>query len=1256
MPVLKKLTLSLIFITLLFTSFSQVNLNQGLMAYYPFTGNANDASGNNNNPVFNNAVLTADRSGNTNNAYHFNGSSSYMQIPNSASLNITGNIMSIAAWVKPTGYYTGLCYNNILLTKATLDNGSPNYSMRFTDPVNGCTAAANTAQEMFYGPDGVVASTPFVQLNRWYSVIWTSDGTTTKIYVDCVLKATGSAAGLNFSNSNDLFFGHMNNATFPYWLNGDLDEIRIYNRALTTDEVNTLGGCAVTNTVCKPTFQKKYGGNKDEFSYDIIPNADGTFMSVGYTRSFGSGSYDGLLQKIDKNGDLLWSKTFGGAGQDVFFSGKATSDGGYIMGGNTASFGGAASGVTWIVKTDGNGTLQWSRKYDDGSSEGSTAWEVITTSDGGYAITGTSRFAPGTADVMVVKTDNVGSVQWAKSYNSGNTDQSLGILEDADSLVVVANQYGQSSSLYDGVIMKLNRANGNVAWARNYDVENKLNWPRGLSKTSTGYGLIFYQDVVFSPTNMEEVVMRTDRNGSPIVLLKIKDATAYRNQQGYTPTKDDGFIISETDNLSTAATLVKVSSTGVVEWTKKFGGGGGQNLHTVKQAIDGGYILSGSKTSTPSNVDSNDVYFVKTDSLGNTAGCTVGTGSTIISSPTYTYNPSFVWAFVTPLSFGTTSITVFETTVAPATTTLCASCLSQVTDTIINAYTAVSSFDICKNAVTVDDASKYKVGDTVLVIQMKGAVIDSTNTAAFGTITNYKNAGNYEFNYIKSKNGNIVELKNVLTRQYDFTDGKVQLVRVPFFQKLNLPNTITCQPWNGSSGGIVVFNVADTLSLAADIDVSGKGFRGTVIDNHISSCHEAQYFYNASSTNAGFKGEGIFNLSANYARGRGKAANAGGGGNGANAGGGGGANFGGGGLGGREFLCSATPQIDNGGIGGLAVTYNNTANKIFLGGAGGTGDENDFTGSTGGNGGGIILINAGAIRSNAFKISSKGITPAACSGPNCGDGQGGGGAGGTVILNSSNFIDNTTVNTSGGDGGSYTNTNPLGYHGPGGGGGGGALWLKSASLPANVTHTSIVGANGTWLSTGQTGGALSGTAGGTVFNVAVPVASVAYKATFDSAKFNVIVTTCTSFKFDGMANIDNSKVVKWRWSFGDGYIDSTQAVSHNYLAPGTYPVKVIATDIYGCVATFYVDLTVFCRCEAIKVTTPNPARNSVSISGLGCGINTILMYNMLGQKVRQVVSDKAVETIDVTTLARGMYIIKVINSKGTATPLKIEKM
>src|SRR6478609_7779397 len=99
----------LLFFLLPSALFCQVNLNNGLMAYYPFNGNANDVSGNNNDPIFNNATLTSDYYGKANSAYHFKGVDNYIEIPNSASLNFS-NTISICAWVKPTGFYYGTCH------------------------------------------------------------------------------------------------------------------------------------------------------------------------------------------------------------------------------------------------------------------------------------------------------------------------------------------------------------------------------------------------------------------------------------------------------------------------------------------------------------------------------------------------------------------------------------------------------------------------------------------------------------------------------------------------------------------------------------------------------------------------------------------------------------------------------------------------------------------------------------------------------------------------------------------------------------------------------------------------------------------------------------------------------------------------------------------------------------------------------------------------------------------------------------------
>lgn len=235
---MKHIALSLFLFFVVSISFAQVKLDSGLVAYYPFNGNADDMSGNKNNPVYNNATLTSDRLGNEKGAYHFNGKNNYMQVRNQPSLNMAEQ-MSIALWVKPTGFYSGICSANTLLMKGDSDSKPGIYFLRFADLYTGCNKI-DYANEMFQGAPDVFASKPLGKLNQWYSLVWVCDNNTASLYIDSVLTASVPTSYNSFSNRYDLYIGHLNNPGFPYWFNGDLDEIRIYDRPLTKDEILLL--------------------------------------------------------------------------------------------------------------------------------------------------------------------------------------------------------------------------------------------------------------------------------------------------------------------------------------------------------------------------------------------------------------------------------------------------------------------------------------------------------------------------------------------------------------------------------------------------------------------------------------------------------------------------------------------------------------------------------------------------------------------------------------------------------------------------------------------------------------------------------------------------------------------------------------------------------------------------------------------------------------------------------------------------------
>ena len=486
-------------------------------------------------------------------------------------------------------------------------------------------------------------------------------------------------------------------------------------------------------------------------------------------------------------------------------------------------------------------------------------------------------------------------------------------------------------------------------------------------------------------------------------------------------------------------------------------------------------------------------------------------------------------------------------------------------ETIINKYAAVLSFDPCANELTVDTATDFNVGDTILMIQMKGATIDSSNTAAFGDVLNYNGAGNYEYNVISSKNGNALGLLYDIVRSYDIPQGKVQVVKVPNYQNYTVGQTITSSPWNGMKGGVIAMNVTNTLTLNNNIDATGKGFRGGQFTNATTFlCNQTNYYYPLIGNNGGMKGEGIYEILPNKQYGRGKLSNGGGGGNNTNAGGGGGGNGASGGIGGKQWMACDTIN-HYGGVGGAALNYSAATDKIFLGGGGGAGHENNFDTDNGGNGGGLVLIKAGSIVGNgSAKIIANGDS---CSNVNSmnvlsGDGQSGGGGGGCILLNVTGTMSNFQVEAKGGKGGDLFGPITVDIHGPGGGGGGGSVLFCNTTLPASSVHTdgAINGVNFPYG--GHPNGALPGTNGITLSNYPSTFPTDTFKTINLNINFTDSFITCKTRKFINLTS--NSSSLTWQWYFGDGATSGQTSPTHTYVQNGIYNVWLIATDSAGC--------------------------------------------------------------------------------------------
>lgn len=468
---------------------------------------------------------------------------------------------------------------------------------------------------------------------------------------------------------------------------------------------------------------------------------------------------------------------------------------------------------------------------------------------------------------------------------------------------------------------------------------------------------------------------------------------------------------------------------------------------------------------------------------------------------------------------------------------------------IINKYAAVTQ--ICDNGtLVVDNPFEFRAGEKILIYQAQGAVIDSSDSAEFGKILDYAQAGNYEFNYIASISGSTIRLRNALLRGYD-VKGKVQIVSVPIYGDIVMKNT-NCKDWDGSTGGILVFE-AENLTLDGSLDVSGKGFRGGDVFNTGIPCGGKGFRYPEKSPNGAYKGEGIAVGSTTYAFGRGAIANGGGGGNSINAGGAGGSNVAAGGAGGNQVTGCTNTSL-TGGIGGRSLTYAANINKIFMGGGGGAGHSDNNNATSGGDGGGIIIITAKKIIGNRQSVKSNGINAKNGNAATFTDGQGGGGGAGTILLNTPQDSVSVSIELKGGDGGSVLSSS-YDLHGPGGGGSGGVLLLQQFST-LNFTSLNLLGGkNGYYVNINTPHGAKSGENGQTITGFSVAQSRVSYKP----LSIDSIPKTPLCNGKESIQVVVSGSQPPFEYSINNG-VNWQADNSFKELTAGTYNIKIRKND------------------------------------------------------------------------------------------------
>lgn len=261
-------------------------------------------------------------------------------------------------------------------------------------------------------------------------------------------------------------------------------------------------------------WSNSYGGQYDESCRAITQTRDGNYICTGRRTDYSS-YYDALLMKIDPAGNVIWTKTYGGVHQ-IGNSIDTTNDGGFIIGGEIDTTG-AGTGAAFLMRTDSAGNLVWSKAI--AGNQGSKGYSVKQTSDGGFILTGETYIPTGPNSVInyvyLLKTDGNGNMQWSKSYGGYGNSIGNSVIQTNDSgyLITGVTSVFVGNGLWTNNLFLIKTDTlGLISWCRYYGGNMNSN-DRGnyLEQTPDGG---YIMSGVTSDTWYNAYLLKTDSMGN----------------------------------------------------------------------------------------------------------------------------------------------------------------------------------------------------------------------------------------------------------------------------------------------------------------------------------------------------------------------------------------------------------------------------------------------------------------------------------------------------------------------------------------------------------------------------------------------------------------------------------------------------------------------------------------------------------------------------------------------------------------------
>jgi hypothetical protein len=466
-------------------------------------------------------------------------------------------------------------------------------------------------------------------------------------------------------------------------------------------------------------------------------------------------------------------RAYGRPGHNDAYSVQRTSDGGYIVAGSTFYLGGGGNNIL-LIKIDTNGDVQWAKTY--GGTGAELAHSVQQTSDGGYILAGTTIIGGSGNEALLIKTDAYGNVQWAKTYGGINADFAYSVQQTSDGGYIVAGTTYSFGVGGDILLIKTD-ANGNVIWAKTYGGTG-YDEAYSVQQTSGGGYIVAGTTNSFGAGGFDVFLIKTDAFGN-VQWAKTYGEAGNDAANSVRQTSDGGYIVAGGTHSFSAGWgdifLIKTNASGNLQWAKTYGGTSEDWASSVQQTSDGGYIVAGYTASF--GAGGGDVFLVKIDTFGNLQWVKTygGTGSDQARSVQQTsdggyivagWTGSNVFLIKTDANGDIGSCSIVSSTIPT---------LGIISPTIDVASPSVSSPSLSVNSVSLTDTSPA----LMILIPCPSNISESCQIAS-GLITPYKGgikvsrSGEFE---VKVYNVSGVMVKSVKGKD----EVKIELSRGVYF-------------------------------------------------------------------------------------------------------------------------------------------------------------------------------------------------------------------------------------------------------------------------------------------------------------------------------------------------------------------------------------------------------------------------------------------------------------------------------------------